>query len=229
MSELSGIRTIFLSEAGARVYSDEERCHEQRPEGIVEHRSKYAQGSRAGPKDVRGRACRLNGSTNKNKDHGAGGALAQLTPPPLTPPQVEIAPPLLGKFQTLVLDNRDLAGLARCLPPDSGSRSPNGGGSGNQSPVGGAASGGGGGGDGRDAVGDAQQQPQQRERPRPDLLPLNVADMNSGYAGRVGSAGGGGGADVGEHTQPLDSPSNTSLFSFGSSTSMAEEDEVNRK
>lgn len=57
--------------------------------------------------------------------------------------------------------------------------------------------------------------------------------MNSGYyAGRVGSGGGGGGgggADGGEHTPPLDSPGNNSLFSFGSSTSMAEEDEVNGK
>eukprot|EP00903_Cladosiphon_okamuranus_P009035 g8638.t3 len=153
--------------------------------------------------------------------------------------QVKIAPPLLGKFQSLVLDNRDLAGLARCLPPDSGGRSPNAaGGSGMQSPVGGAAvaagGSGGGGGDGRRSSVDAQQhQPQQqRERLRPDLLPLNVNDMNSGYcAGNAGSGGsggaGGGGRDAGEHTQPLDSPSNISLFSFGSSTSMAEEDEVN--
>ena len=128
-----------------------------------------------------------------------------------------------------MLDNRDLAGLARCLPPDSGSRSPNGGGggsgsSGHQSPVGGAAIAAGVAGDGRGGAGDAQQ---QRERLRPDLLPLNVNDMNSGYyAGRTGSGGGGG--DVGEHTLPLDSPSNNSLFSFGSSTSMAEEDEVGR-
>lgn len=140
---------------------------------------------------------------------------------------MEIAPPLLGKFQSLVLDNRDLAGLARCLPPDSGSRSPSGGGggdSGHQSPVGGAAVAAGVAGDGRSGAGDAQQ---QRERLRPDLLPLNVNDMNSGYyAGRIGSGGSGGGGDVGEHTLPLDSPSNNSLFSFGSSTSMAEEDEV---
>lgn len=36
-----------------------------------------------------------------------------------SPEQVEISAPLLGKFKTLVLDNKDLAGLARCLPPDT--------------------------------------------------------------------------------------------------------------
>lgn len=30
---------------------------------------------------------------------------------------MEIAPPLLGKFQALILDTLDLEGLARCLPP----------------------------------------------------------------------------------------------------------------
>lgn len=37
----------------------------------------------------------------------------------LAPIKVEIAPPLLGKFQSLLLDNRDLEGLARCLPHNS--------------------------------------------------------------------------------------------------------------
>lgn len=38
--------------------------------------------------------------------------------------KVEIAPPLLGKFQALLLNNRDLEGLARCLPSDLGNTSP---------------------------------------------------------------------------------------------------------
>lgn len=138
--------------------------------------------------------------------------------------QVEIAPPLLGKFQSLVLDNRDLAGLARCLPPDGG------GGDHGANNTGGA-------GFANDAQ---QQQQQQRDRSlRPDFLPSNMADVNSGYnyaVGRLGSGGGGGGDDgdrsppqsstpaVMEHTLPLDSPCDNSLLSFGSSTSIAEDE-----
>lgn len=144
-------------------------------------------------------------------------------PPLLLLFQVEIAPPLLGKFQSLVLDNRDLAGLARCLSPDDGG--------GDQGPN---NTGGSGGGFANNAQ---QQQQQQRDRPqRSDFLPLSVADMNSGYnnaAGRLGSGGGGGGdrspprsccSGVVEHTLPLDSPCDNSLFSFGSTTSIAEDE-----
>lgn len=127
-----------------------------------------------------------------------------------------------------MLDNRDIAGLARCLPrpaaDNDGDRRP---------AIGGAtAGGGGGGGDTRPQ----QQQQQQQQRVRPDLSPLNVADMNSGYHG-VGSGGGGSGGEHGspgdsprawaavEHgQQPLDSPGGNSLISFGSSTTMADDE-----
>ncbi|CAM9832319.1 unnamed protein product, partial [Ectocarpus fasciculatus] len=137
--------------------------------------------------------------------------------------QVEIAPPLLGKFQSLVLDNRDIEGLARCLPRPAADNN------GDRRPATGGATGGG------DTRPRQQQQQQQQPRVRPDLSLLNVADMNSGYHGVAGGGDGGGKhgspgdsprawAAVEHGQQPLDSPGGNSLISFGSSTTMADDE-----
>lgn len=102
--------------------------------------------------------------------------------------QVVIAPPLLGKFESLLLDNRDLAGLARCLPPGIGEK--------------------------------AKDEQPERRRPS-NLLSLNTGDLGNSIGGIVGGGGGGGGSGP---FSPLGSPGGRSVFSFGSSTTIGEDE-----